>query len=45
MRTPGMIGRPGKWPWKKPSLIVTAFTATIERPGSMLSTRSTSSIG
>ena len=25
-----MIGRPGKWPWKKPSLIVTALIAVID---------------
>ena len=40
-----MIGRPGKWPWKKGSLIVTALMATIRLSGSRLSTRSTSSIG
>jgi hypothetical protein len=43
--TPGMIGRSGKCPWKKPSLIVTAFVAVIDSLGMMRSTRSTSSIG
>ena len=33
MSTPGMIGRPGKWPWKKGSLIVTALIATISLVG------------
>ena len=30
-----MIGRPGKWPWKKCSLIVTALIAVIDRSGTM----------
>ena len=40
-----MIGRPGKWPWKKSSLIVTALIAVIDTSLSSRSTRSTSSIG
>ena len=43
--TPGMIGRPGKWPWKKSSFIVTAFMATIRWSSTISSTRSTRSIG
>ena len=43
--TPGMIGRPGKWPWKKSSFIVTAFTATMRWSSTISSTRSTRSIG
>ena len=33
MSTPGMIGRPGKWPRKKLSFIVTFFTPTASFPG------------
>src|SRR6185437_13894404 len=43
--TPGMIGCPGKWPWKNGSLIVTFFRPTMRLPGSISSTRSTSRNG
>jgi len=39
-RTPGMTGWPGKWPWKKGSLIVTFLIATRESSVSS-TTRST----
>ena len=29
MRTPGMMGKPGKWPWKCGSLMVTFLMATM----------------
>src|SRR5579859_989637 len=38
IRTPGMIGRPGKWPWKNGSLNVTFLMPTALSSG----TRSTS---
>jgi hypothetical protein len=34
IRTPGIVGWPGKWPWKNSSLTVTFFAATTRRPGS-----------
>ena len=34
--TAGMIGRPGKWPWKNGSLIVTFLMPSTDRPSSML---------
>ena len=40
MITPGMIGRPGKWPAKNHSSPVTAFRATTRTPGSSSSTSS-----
>jgi hypothetical protein len=40
-----MIGRPGKWPWKKGSLIVTALMATIRFFGTSSSIRSMSRKG
>ena len=43
--TPGMIGRPGKCPWKKGSLMVTALIAVMRSSGTKSWTRSTSSIG
>jgi hypothetical protein len=43
--TPGMIGRPGKCPWKKSSFMLTALIAVIDWSGTIRSTRSTSSIG
>src|SRR3954470_11561184 len=43
--TPGMIGRVGKWPWKKGSLIVTFLSATIRLPRSMVLIRSMSRKG
>ena len=41
MRTPGMMGFPGKWPGKKGSLKVTFFMPTIRFNGSYSVTRST----
>jgi hypothetical protein len=38
--TPGMIGRPGKWPWKCGSFAETFFSATMRLPGSISFTRS-----
>ncbi len=32
--TPGIVGRPGKCPWKNSSLTVTFLAATTRRPGS-----------
>ena len=43
--TPGITGRPGKWPRKNGSLMVTFLIATIRLSGSISSTRSTSRIG
>ena len=39
--TPGMIGFPGKWPWKNGSLPLTLLIATMRCPSSISSTRST----
>src|SRR5438874_8984742 len=39
--TPGMIGRPGKWPGKNGSLMVTFFKPRPRCPGSISSIRST----
>src|SRR5512140_211507 len=45
IRTPGMIGCPGKCPWKNGSLIVTFLMPTILFPGSNSTIRSTSRNG
>ena len=37
---PGMIGAPGKWPWKCGSLTVTSLTPVALRPGTTSRTRS-----
>src|SRR5579884_2900824 len=37
-RTPGITGRPGKWPWKYHSAPVTAFSPTIRRASGSYST-------
>ena len=39
-RTPGMMGSPGKWPWKKGSFMVTFFMATSRLAGSNSTTLS-----
>ena len=38
MRTPGISGEPGKWPWKNSSLTVTFLIATSRLPGSCSAT-------
>jgi len=43
--TPGMIGRPGKWPWKYGSFAETFFSATMRLPMSQCLTRSIIRIG
>ena len=43
--TPGMIGWPGKWPWKNGSLIVTFLIPTIRLVPSTSMIRSTSRKG
>ncbi len=43
--TPGITGKPGKWPGKNGSFIVTFFSARISLPGSHTSTRSSSKNG
>ena len=45
INTPGMIGAPGKCPWKNGSFIVTFLYATIRLPGSISTIRSTSKNG
>src|SRR5699024_3884060 len=45
INTPGITGWPGKWPWKKGSLIVTFFTPTIRFASSFSITLSTNKNG
>ena len=42
---PGMMGTPGKCPWKNGSLMVTFLMAVMDVPGTYSSTRSTSRNG
>ena len=45
IKTPGITGLPGKWPWKNSSLTVTFLTATRRAPGSCSTTSSSSTEG
>ena len=45
IRTPGITGSAGKWPWKKGSLMVTFLMPTIRFPSWKSTMRSTRSMG